>query len=78
MVSDGVVVVPVRSEVGSDGVVVVPVRAEVGSDGVVVVPDGAEVGSDGVVVVVPDEAVAGITVPRLTSSLHTVQYSSPV
>ena len=61
----------------SDGVVVVPVRAEVGSDGVVVVPDGAEVGSDGVVVV-PDEAVAGITVPRLTSSLHTVQYSSPV
>ena len=61
----------------SDGVVVVPVRAEVGSDGVVVVPDGAEVGSDGFVVV-PDEAVAGITVPRLTSSLHTVQYSSPV
>ena len=63
MVSDGVVVVPVRAEVGSDGVVVVPVRAEVGSDGVVVVPD---------------EAVAGITVPHLTSSLHTVQYSSPV
>ena len=46
------------------------VAAEV-SDGVVVVSDGA-------VGVVSYGAVVGITVPRFTSSLHTVQYSSPV
>ena len=62
------------------------VAAEV-SDGVGVVSDGAVgvvsdgavgVVSDGAVGVVSDGAVVGITVPRFTSSLHTVQYSSPV
>ena len=52
------------------------VAAEV-SDGVGVVSDGAVGVSDGVGVV-SDGAVVGITVPRFTSSLHTVQYSSPV
>ena len=47
------------------------------SDGAVGVSDGAVGVSDGVGVV-SDGAVVGITVPRFTSSLHTVQYSSPV
>ena len=42
------------------------------------VSDGVGVVSDGAVGVVSDGAVVGITVPRFTSSLHTVQYSSPV
>ena len=70
-VSDGVGVVSDGAVGFSDGVGVV-------SDGAVgVVSDGAVGVSDGVGVV-SDGAVVGITVPRFTSSLHTVQYSSPV
>ena len=61
----------------SDGVGVVSDGAVGVSDGVGVVSDGAVGVSDGVGVV-SDGAVVGITVPRFTSSLHTVQYSSPV
>ena len=70
-VSDGVGVV-------SDGAVGVSDGVGFVSDGAVGVSDGAVgVVSDGVGVV-SDGAVVGITVPRFTSSLHTVQYSSPV
>ena len=78
-VSDGVGVVSDGAVGFSDGVGVVSDGAVVVvSDGAVgVVSDGAVGVSDGVGVV-SDGAVVGITVPRFTSSLHTVQYSSPV